>query len=129
MALFPLGTTFKHVVNQLLQSGYAHRRLKLNPEKWPKVAKSAKTCIEPENMVDTLQAPRSTAKIDHFPPKWRGARNIPQTCSSWTIFSGSIRFGIFGHFWPFFRVQFQARDQKSAKIGCFSPFSAPMRKL
>ena len=34
------------------------------------------------------------------------------TCSSWTKLSGSIRFGIFGHFWPFFRVQFQARDQK-----------------
>ena len=97
MALFPLGTALKYILNQLLQSQLSHRsrkwrkttdfgtflvtRLKLNPEKWPKVTKNAKTCIEPENMAHELQAPRSTAKIDHFPPKWKGG------CTLYTLFA------------------------------------------
>ena len=34
-------------------------------------------------------------------------------------FMFNTRFGIFGHFWPFFRVQFQSRDQKKCQNRVF----------
>jgi hypothetical protein len=84
MALFQVGPALNEFLNQLLQSQLSHRsrkwrktphfgtflvtRLKLNPEKGPKVTKNAKTCIEPENMVHELQVARSTAKIEYIYP-------------------------------------------------------------